>query len=83
MAHILVWRHHCLPAHVHKQDTQDLVQRLLADTFMERPCNVLRYMIMWLQAEETRRNERNGMGGSTTQMRVCTETTEKQHLQKT
>jgi hypothetical protein len=40
------------------QDTQDLLQRLLADLFQERPADPLAYMMAWLAAERKRREER-------------------------
>ena len=39
------------------QATQDLLQRMCADLFQERPHDAVQYMINWLQAEQQRREE--------------------------
>jgi hypothetical protein len=40
------------------QVTQDLLQRMLADLFQERPADPVRFMQQWLAAEQQRREER-------------------------
>lgn len=40
------------------QGTQDLLQRMCADLFQERPNDAVSYMIQWLEAEKARREEK-------------------------
>lgn len=43
---------------LHVQETQDIVQKLLADLFQERPADTISYMLQWLEAEKKRRQEK-------------------------
>jgi hypothetical protein len=40
------------------QDVQDLLQKMCADLFTERPSDAIQYMIQWLSAEKQRREEK-------------------------
>jgi hypothetical protein len=40
------------------QSTQDLLQRMCADLFQERPTDAVAYMMQWLEAEKARREEK-------------------------
>lgn len=40
------------------QGTQDLLQRMCADLFQERPTDAVAYMMQWLEAEKARREEK-------------------------
>lgn len=40
------------------QDTQDLIQKMLADLFQERPSDIIQYMVRWLETEKKRREEK-------------------------
>lgn len=43
---------------MHKQSTQDLLQRMCADLFQERPSDAVGYLMQWLEAEKQRREEK-------------------------
>lgn len=40
------------------QSTQDLLQRMCADLFQERPKDAVQYLMNWLEAEQQRREEK-------------------------
>jgi hypothetical protein len=40
------------------QDVQDLLQKMCADLFTERPADAIQYMVQWLSAEKQRREEK-------------------------
>lgn len=40
------------------QGTQDLLQRMCADLFQERPTDSIAYLMQWLEAEKARREEK-------------------------
>jgi hypothetical protein len=37
---------------------QDLLQKMCADLFTERPADAIQYMVQWLSAEKQRREEK-------------------------
>lgn len=41
-----------------KQSTQDLLQRMCADLFQDRPSDAVGYLMQWLEAERQRREEK-------------------------
>ena len=43
---------------MHMQSTQDLLQRMCADLFQERPADAVSYLMQWLEAEKKRREEK-------------------------
>lgn len=40
------------------QSTQDLLQRMCADLFQERPADAVSYLMQWLEAEKKRKEEK-------------------------
>lgn len=53
----------CCP-HVSLQATQDLLQRMCADLFQERPADTVTYLMQWLEAEKKRREEKQRVATS-------------------
>lgn len=58
-------QHQALEKYALDPGLQDLVQQMLADLFSEQPDDYLQYMINWLQAEQTRRNDLASEANST------------------
>lgn len=43
--------------YAYSSDVQDLLQKLLTDTFTEQPQDPLEFMVSWLQKEQKRRQD--------------------------
>ncbi|KAF6260151.1 hypothetical protein COO60DRAFT_924175 [Scenedesmus sp. NREL 46B-D3] len=50
--------HEEVAEYAYSQDVQDLLQKMCADLFTERPIDAIHYMVNWLSAEKQRREEK-------------------------